>query len=200
MRVPMPSPHGTNRERLFINPRRGAAYDANPDRRETLRDFMLRKGLTQDHVDAFEALCRIGDAENQQAEDDEEEEAEEGNTGERTSFSNTEVGDKMSEIDEFIRDKLQGDDLEIHRNMLGSLMRAAGGGASDMLPTGPGGTGLPKNRIDLQRQAMDARITTGSDSFGRGHDRGRVPMPADRKPKSDAAKYAPGIEHITIGA
>jgi hypothetical protein len=161
------------------------------EKAETLTDFLRRAGLSGADIAEFKRRCDEG------AED--EEEAEEGNTGERTSFSNTEVGDKMSEIDEFIREKLHGDDLEIHRNMIGGLLRAAGGGASDMLPTGPGGTGLPKNPIDLQRQAMDARISTRSDTFGHGHDRGRVPMPADRKPKSDAAKYAPGISRIVIG-
>jgi hypothetical protein len=40
--------------------------------------------------------------------------------------------------------------------MIGALLNEAGGGASDMLPTGPGGTGIPKNRMQLEnRQAMD---------------------------------------------
>jgi hypothetical protein len=167
------------------------------EKAETLTDFLRRAGLSGADIAEFKRRCDEG-AEDED-EDEDEEEAEEGNTGERTGFNNTEVGNKMSEIDEFIREKLHGDDLEIHRNMIGGLLRAAGGGASDMLPTGPGGTGLPKNRIDQQRQAMDARISTGSDTFGHGHDRGRVSMPSNRKPKSDAAKYAPGIAKITIG-
>jgi hypothetical protein len=196
----MPSPRGSNREGLFLPARSaGAAYDANPDRGETVRDFMLRKGLSQDHVDAFEALCRVGDAENGRSEAV--------NTGADPYEPNAEddEGDDVFKGHVNVLAKAIGnmDPGEAHgcEQALAAILRRAGDGAADMLPTGEGGTGLPRNRMQLEgRHAMDsARITTGSDTFGHGHDRGRVPMPADRKPKSDAAKFAPGISRIVIG-
>jgi hypothetical protein len=194
---------------LGVTPRRvGAgvmAFDEAPP--ESAFEWLRKKGVAQDVVDEFRRRCEEG------AEDEEEEEAEEGNAGERRSFNNTEVGDKMSEIDEFIREKLHGDDLEIHRNMIGGLLRAAGGGASDMLPTGPGGTGIPRNRMQLEhRQAMDeARalraaqrrhtqacdVTLGFDSaFGRAVN---VRMPHERA-SPGSKRGLPDVSHVKHGA
>jgi hypothetical protein len=205
MRMPMPSPRGTNRERLFVNSRRrGAAYDAAPEPRISQRMFDHAVGWVGGKLGAKDSAefakllqphVRTGA--------DEEEAAEAVNTGPRDvaqrAEDDTEGGDHISDIHQFVRDRLQGDDVATFETMLEELLRSMGDAAADALPTGSGGTGIPKNRIDLQRQAADARITMGTDSFGAGIDRGRVPMTSDRKPKSDAAKYAPGIERITIG-
>jgi hypothetical protein len=200
MRTPMPSPRNSNIERLFITSRGGAAYDENPDRGETMHQFMRRKGLSDDHIAVFDALCRIG------AKDGENERSEAVNTGSRDPYmppaSALPPGgdEQMGKIREFARDRLQGDDVGTFEGLVEELMRCLGGEgeAADDLPTYRS-NGMPRNSID-SRHAMDARITTGTDTFGHGHDRGPVPMPADRKPKSDAAKYAPGISRITIGA
>jgi hypothetical protein len=197
-RTPMPSPLGTNRERLFVNSRRrGAAYDENPDdRRETMNQFLRRVGVSQDAIDAFhhmvEAVNTGSDPHEQHAEDDQ-----------------PTLSEAVSALQNFITEKMSTEDAQECHHLIGGILNAAdkgpntfnGGEGEDALPTGPGGTGLPKNRMQVEgRQAMDsARITTGTDSFGHGYDRGRVPMPADRKPKSDAAKFAPGISRIVIG-
>jgi uncharacterized protein YcbK (DUF882 family) len=165
--TPMPSPRGSNREGLFLPARSaGAAYDAQPDRGETMDQFLRRVGVSQDVIDAFHHMveaANTGDDPREQHAEDDEEESEEG-----SSLNNTKLGDQFSRLDAFLRDKLQGDDVETCRGLVDHLLRLHNVGATeDALPS-RGRNGMPKNNIDAGR-AMDARlpstahIHTGSD-------------------------------------
>jgi hypothetical protein len=185
------------------------AFDEAPP--ESAFEWLRKKGVAQDVVDEFRRRCEEGA-------EDEEEEAEEGNEGERTSlFSNTKVGDHLSQIDKFIRGKLHGDDLELHRNMIGALLNEAGGGASDAIPS-RGRNGMPRNALggggamdasldsDLARRAAAYRHaqncdpTLGGGTSGYGVPTDRVRFPRERTANKGAERYAPGLAHIKLGA
>jgi hypothetical protein len=179
---------------LGVTPRLAAAFDEAPP--ETVSAFLRRKGMSEADIAEFRRRC------------DEGEHAEDGDEA---------VGEQVSKIHQFVRDRMQGDDVGTFETMMEELLRCAmGDAAQDMLPTAvANGSRFPKSRMELEhRQAMDedraqrsaqhrhtqaCDITIGADSaYGLAVD--GVRFPGERKKPRSGAEKLPDTSHIKVGA
>jgi hypothetical protein len=137
MSIPMPSPKGTNYERLYVTRSPAGAYDESP---ETMTDFLRRKGVAEDVIDEFKRRCNV-------AQDEEEEDSD----GDYDALD-----DAVNKVLAGIA-KLSPEDATTCNGALEHILSQVGkGAAADRLPEYKS-SGMPKNNIDAGR-AMDARL------------------------------------------
>jgi hypothetical protein len=198
-RIPAPSPRGTNRAGMFLPAdffasSSGAAYDQSPTSKwGQVADFLSQHGVPPAVIGEFIGRCGAETAGVAEDDEDEEGEVDESIATPEERLHNHHLGEVVTEFQKFANEKLSGDDVSTFNNLVNKLLRVHGeGGAADDLPSFR--NGMPKSAMDSVSQ-----IGIGTDSFGHAFDRNPVRMAADGKPKSGAAKYAPGISRIRIG-